>query len=129
TTPSPASMVPSGGILPRNSQYADDADVGAMAKVLLRAAPARRLVIEVDYVSGRRPSQQALDHLKAILQRELAKPDGVVINVDNEITNPRGSYTLNNLLGLERQYRRLHSNGEAATIWIAALNGTYAGGS
>lgn len=100
-----------------------------MAKILLRAAPARRLVIEIDYVSGRRPSTQAVDHLKAILQRELAKPDGIVIDVDSEIANTRESYTLNNLRSLEGQYRGLHSNGDEATIWIAGLNGSYSGGS
>jgi hypothetical protein len=100
-----------------------------MAKIFLRAAPARRLVIEIDYVSGRRPSQQALDHLRSVLQRELAKPEGITLDVDSEITNPRDSYTISNLLSLERQYRTLHSNGEVATIWIAALNGSYAGSS
>jgi len=99
-----------------------------MAKIFLRAAPARRLVIEIDYVSGRRPSAQAVDHLKTILQRELAKPDGIVIDVDSEIANTRESYTLNNLRSLERQYRGLHSNGDEATIWIAGLNGSYSGG-
>jgi hypothetical protein len=112
-----------------SNRYADDAEVGAMARVFLRAAPARQLVIEVDYVAGRRPSQQALDHLKTILERELAKPDGIVIDVDHEITNARDSYSINDLLALERQNRRLHSSGEEATVWIAALNGSYAGGS
>src|SRR2546423_6394725 len=50
--------------------YDDDGGVGAMARVLLRASPARRLVIEIAYVPGRKPTQQALDHLTAILQRE-----------------------------------------------------------
>jgi len=100
-----------------------------MAKILLRAAPAGRLVIEIDYVSGRRPSRQAVDHLKAILERELAKPGGIVIDVDSEITNAQDSYTLNNLIALEHRYRSQRSSGDTATIWIVGLNGSYAGAS
>jgi hypothetical protein len=117
-----------GGAVSANA-YADDAGVGSMARILLRAAPARRLVVEIAHVSGRQPSQQALGHLKAILQRELAKPAGIEFDIDAEITNPRDSYTLSNLLSLESRYRRQHSNGDTATIWIAALNGSYSGGS
>ena len=100
-----------------------------MARIILGASPARRLVIEIAYVAGRRPSQQAVDHLRTILERETSKPDGVIPTFGAELPVTRSSYSLNNLLALEQRYRRLHSNGEVATIWIAALNGDYAGGS
>ncbi len=125
-----------------------------MARIILGASPARRLVIEIAYVAGRRPSQQAVDHLRTILERETSKPDGVRPTFGAELPTTRSSYSLNNLLALEQRYRRLHSsgevatiwiaalklaleqryrrlhsNGEVATIWIAALNGDYAGGS
>ncbi|TMK81227.1 MAG: hypothetical protein E6G46_08150 [Actinobacteria bacterium] len=100
-----------------------------MARIILGASPARRLVIEIAYVAGRRPSQQAVDHLRTILERETSKPDGVRPTFGAELPTTRSSYSLNNLLALEQRYRRLHSSGEVATIWIAALNGDYAGGS
>ena len=100
-----------------------------MARIILGASPARRLVIEIAYVAGHRPSQQAVDHLRTILERETSKPDGVRPTFGAELPTTRSSYSLNNLLALEQRYRRLHSSGEVATIWIAALNGDYAGGS
>ena len=100
-----------------------------MARIILGASPARRLVIEIAYVAGRRPSQQAVDHLRTILERETSKPDGVRPTFGAELPTTRSSYSLNNLLALEQRYRRLHSSGEVATIWIAALNGDYAAGS
>lgn len=100
-----------------------------MARIILGASPARRLVIEIAYVSGRRPSQQAVDHLTTILKRETVKSEGIVATFDAQLPGTRSSYSLNNILALEQRYRRLHSNGEVATIWIAALNGDYAGGS
>ncbi|HEV2686237.1 MAG TPA: hypothetical protein VGW79_06335 [Actinomycetota bacterium] len=100
-----------------------------MARALLKDSPARRLVVEVTYVEGRRPTKQALDHLISILQREAVKPDGVFDMFDDPIPATKSSYSLNDLVGLEARYRRLHSTGSVATIWIAALNGSYAGGS
>jgi hypothetical protein len=97
-----------------------------MAHVLLRAAPARRLVIEVAYVAGRKPTQQALDHLTRILRREAFKPDGIITTIGAQIPSSSSSYSLADIVGLESKYRHLHSGGSVATIWIAALNGGYA---
>ena len=108
--------------------YEDDAAVGSMARVLLQAAPATRLVVEIAAVPGRRPTQQALDHLDAILQRELEKPSGITFVDGAQLPDNKSSYSLNDLTGLEARYRKLHSGGDTVTVWIAALNGAYAGG-
>jgi hypothetical protein len=100
-----------------------------MARTILRTSPARRLVVEITYAEGRRPAQASIDHLIAILQRETSKPDGIIQQVDDPITATKSTYTLSDLIALEARDRRLHSTGSVATIWIAALNGSYAGGS
>lgn len=100
-----------------------------MARTILRRSPARRLVVEITYVEGKRPTQASVDHLIGILQRETAKPDGVLSTFDDPIPATKSSYTLADLVGLESRYRRLHSSASVATVWIAALNGDYAGGS
>ena len=106
--------------------YDDDGGVGAMARVLLRASPARRLVIEIAYVPGRKPTQQALDHMTAILRREALKPDGILTTIGAQLPDSSTSYSLQDLVRLESTYRHLYSSGSVATIWIAALNGDYA---
>jgi hypothetical protein len=105
--------------------YDDDGSVGAMARILLGASPARRLVIEVAYVPGRKPTQQALDHITTILRREAIKPDGIFTTIGAQLPDSTSSYSLEDLVGLESKYRRLHSGGSVATVWIAALNGDY----
>jgi len=99
-----------------------------MSRVILRGSPARRLVIEITYVSGRKPSQESIDHLVSILRRETVKNDGIITTFDDPIPITKDSYSLDDLVGLEARYRRLHSTGSVATIWIAALNGNYANG-
>jgi hypothetical protein len=97
-----------------------------MARVLLRAAPARRLLVEIASVQGEQPSQQALDHLEAILQREASKPEGISFVAGAQLPRDKTSYSLQDLADLEARYRRYHSSGSTATIWIAGLNGSYA---
>src|SRR5258708_28403527 len=109
--------------------YDDDGGVGVMARALLRASPARRLVIEIAYVPGRKPTQQALDHMTAILRREALKPDGILTTIGAQLPDSSGSYSLQDLVRLESKYRHLYSSGSVATIWIAALNGDYSGAS
>jgi hypothetical protein len=100
-----------------------------MARILLRASPAKRLVVEIASVAGREPSQQATDHLTTILRRESDKPNGVAVVAGARLPGDRDSYSLNDLVSLEQHYRRVHSSGDTVAVWIAALNGQYAGDS
>jgi len=59
----------------------------------------------------------------------MVKPDAVIPTFDDPIPATKTSYSLHDLVALELRYRRLHSGGSVATIWIVALNGDYAGGS
>ena len=98
-----------------------------MAKTYLRASPARSLVVEVDWVSGRLPSAGALSHLEAILKRELVKPDGVDVRLGAEMSATTTSWTLEDLVAAERRFRAERSGGSRATIWLAYLGGSLSG--
>ena len=128
-TTRPGSTVSKGPVTGTETTYEDDAGVGAMARAILRGSPARRLVIEITYVTGRKPAQDSIGHLVTILRRETVKNDGIIETYDDPIPASKSSYSLNDLVGLEARYRRLHSTGSVATIWIAALNGSFAGDS
>jgi len=97
-----------------------------MATVYLRPTLATSLVVEVDWVRGREPSQTALDHLASVLDRELNKPAGIEVVRGNEIANPTSEYTLADLQAVERANRDHHSTGSVSTMWFAELNGSFA---
>jgi hypothetical protein len=109
------------------SPYDDDANVGAMARAILRSSPAKNVYIEIAYAPGERPSQEALDHVRSVLEREAAKPVAVEISNLPALPGNKSSYSLNDLADLESKYRSMHSRESVATIWIAALNGSYSG--
>lgn len=103
--------------------YADGGAVGQMALAYLRSSPARRLVVEVDYVSGRAPSSSALDHLAAILRREARKPDGVLVQRGDELPAQRTRYSLEDIARIEGEQRDARSDGSVATMYLLYLNG------
>ncbi|MGH2783691.1 MAG: hypothetical protein ACRDJ1_00330 [Actinomycetota bacterium] len=118
-----------GGTVPGSAPpitYAELAAVGAMAKTYLQASPARSLLVEVDWMSGRKPATSSLAHLESILRRELAKPDGVDVRFGNEMATTRSSWTVDDLVVAERQFRGERSGGTRVTMWVAFLGGSFA---
>jgi hypothetical protein len=123
--PAPGST--SGGSAPAPSMsYPELAAVGAMAKTYLQASPASALVVEVDWMSGRKPSSSALAHLESILKRELAKPGGIDVRLGAEMATTDTSWTVDDLVAAERAFRAEHSGGSRVTMWIAYLGGSLA---
>lgn len=101
--------------------YRDDAGVGDMARRYLQVSPATRVAVEIDFVRGRRPSSDAMAHVRAILARETGKP--VTVTADDEIPAGDGTTTFAQIAALERAHRDTHSSGGTATMWIAYLDG------
>jgi len=97
-----------------------------MAKTYLRSSPATSLIVEVDWVKGRSPSQTSLDHLTAILRRELDKPSGIVVERGNEIPSGKSQWSIGELVALESANRARHSGGTRATMWIGFVDGAFA---
>jgi hypothetical protein len=127
TKGAPAPGSTSGGSAPAPStSYQELAAVGAMAKTYLQASPASSLVVEVDWMSGRKPSSSALAHLESILKRELAKPGGIDVRLGAEMATTDTSWTVDDLVAAEKAFRAEHSGGSRVTMWIAYLGGSFA---
>jgi hypothetical protein len=97
-----------------------------MARSYLRASPASRLVVEVDWVAGREPGATALDHLRRVLADVCDKPGGVIVERGGEIASARSSYGRSDITSLERANRSRRSAGDTATMWVVYLNGSFA---
>ena len=88
----------------------------------LRKEEFTSLLVEVDYVAGRRPSEAALDALQDALETHLDKPDGVGIVVDDEIPSQGApTWTYEAAEALEVRYRdhyRDFDRGEAVLYFL-----------
>ena len=79
-------------------------------------------------MSGRKPGTGALAHLESILKRELAKPGGVDVRLGAEMATSRTSWTVDDLVAAEKQFRAEHSGGSRVTMWIGYVGGEFAEG-
>lgn len=111
---------------PRGPSYDDDGSLGSMVRTYLRASPAAKLVVEVDYVKGRAPSSRALSHLASVLRDVADKPGGITVEPGNEIAAGKDRWTTEDLAALERSHRSARSAGATVTMWIVYVGGVYA---
>lgn len=102
---------------------------GDWAREFLQPDPYSELVFEVDYVSGERPSNTAMSLLEQRAKEHLRKPDGVTVNLDDEISESRDQWTTQQIRDLESRHRDRTKSGSTAIMYIVYLDGRFAGGS
>ena len=61
-----------------------------LARQYIQSEPYTQLVLEVDYVTGMRPTEKVIDELVLGLEPLLDKPDGIEVVLDEELS-PRGT--------------------------------------
>lgn len=122
----PASTPPASRPGAPANPYQDFGALGAMARTYLRASPARRLVLEVAWVTGREPNQGTLDHLARLLGDVADKPGGVNVIRGRSIASSKESYRVQDIRDLESRNRGRFSGGDTVTMWLVYLNGSFA---
>lgn len=108
---------------------APHAQPGDMALDYVTGGTYHSLVIEVDYVKGAKPSEDALRRMREIFLLRLDKPGGVEYVLDTEVPpeQARARWQIGDILVLEAQHRRNFTgdaaNRNTAVIWVVYLNG------
>tara|TARA_R110002096_G_scaffold237751_7_gene428656 strand:- start:11430 stop:12188 length:759 start_codon:yes stop_codon:yes gene_type:complete len=100
--------------------------VGSSANGFLSSTDFTQLIIEIDYVKGFKPSQNALDDLKTFLNARLNKPSGISIILDDEIPSPGNTtFTSQQVYELEKQHRNTFSMKNTIAAYFLVLDGAY----
>lgn len=106
--------------------YSHTRNPGESARDFLSDEEFTSLTVEVDYVEGLAPSQEALDSLRVFLERRLNKPDGVSITLDDAIASPGGSpYSADEIRDLEGTHRDSFTAGGDLAAYYLFLDGRY----
>tara|TARA_R110000868_G_scaffold306734_1_gene568056 strand:+ start:88635 stop:89393 length:759 start_codon:yes stop_codon:yes gene_type:complete len=106
--------------------YSHTEDVGTSANDFLSSSSFTSLVIEVDYVIGYKPSQNALTNLKIFLESRLNKPGGITITLDDEIPSlGKSSYSAQDAYNLEKEHRNRYSDGVELASYFIVLDGQF----
>lgn len=97
-------------------KYSHKENPGFSAPDFLSDENFTKLEIEIDYMQGYEPNEEALDSLEAFLERRLNKKS-VSIMMPTEIPAAGNSnYTANDIRELESQYRNEYSSVEDSTL-------------
>ncbi len=83
------------------------------------------LVVEIDYVAGKKPPQSALNMLKDRLSECLAKPGGIEVRFDEEIPGGGSPYTADELVALRDKWKDAKHGDGQASAWVVYLDGRY----
>ncbi len=98
--------------------------LGDFAKSYLQGGKYKRIIIEIDYVEGYRPSAQAQDILRNRINLYCDKPDGEVIFQD-AITTSQSQYTDEDILDIEDKHRTYDKTSSDIVIYVLYLDGEY----
>ena len=111
---------------PSHSSYPHFDKVGTSAIDLLTNNRFSSLTLEIDFVTGTKPSNQALDSLTSFLGEYLNKPNGISIILDDEIPSPeRSDFQLQHIKKLEKKYRDEYSTASNLAVYLLVLDGAY----
>lgn len=98
---------------------------GASAADLLRADKYTSLIVEVQYMEGFRPDEQAMINLKEFLQDHLHKPGGVVF-MQQQIPAVQDSVlTSEQVDSIRKVSRKIHTRNKRIAIYIVYTNGKH----
>jgi len=102
-----------------------DRSVGASANELLSSSKYKSLTVEVQYMPGFAPDNNALTQLQQFLSNHLNKPGGITITT-RQIAAASGT-TLNaqQVHQIEKQNRSEFSNSDGIAVYILYTNGEY----
>lgn len=112
---------------PEQEPYSHTLNPGASARDLLSAEAFTRLTVEMDWVEGMQPSQEAVDSLRTFLERRLNKPGGITLFFDDAIPSPGPDdrYSADEIRALEAEHRDTFTEGNAIAAYYVFMDGRF----
>jgi hypothetical protein len=102
---------------------------GSSANDLLGENTFTKIVVEIVYVVGFKPTTTTINSFKSFLQNRLHKSDGIQI-IQREIDVPASStHSVNDIIALETTHRTKYNNNNEIAVFAFFANGEYAGNS
>ena len=102
---------------------------GTSANDLLAENTFTKIIVEIVYIAGFKPTTTTINSFKSFLQNRLHKSGGIQI-LQREIPSPGMSpYSVNDIIALETTHRTKYNNNNEIAVFAFFLNAEYAGNS
>lgn len=86
-----------------------------------------KLVVEIVYVDGHKPTDDAVQYMTNVLNDRLSKPKGIEIRFKQIPSPGYSAYTLSDIRELEKEYREYFPKQETLSAFILFADADYAG--
>ncbi|MCA0154429.1 zinc metalloprotease [Winogradskyella vincentii] len=100
--------------------------VGSSANDILDQSIYTELIIEVAYLDGTEPTDDALNYSLSFLESRANKPDGISIQKKKISIDQKEAYSIEEIKAIERQHRVYYNTEGRLSVWILFINGTSA---
>lgn len=110
---------------PQEENYSHIKNPGTSANDFLADSSFTNLIVEVDYMPGYAPNEEALDSLKAFFQQRLHK-NSITIKEPTEIpSGEKDRYSANEIRDLEEEQRSTFTKGDTLAAYFVIVDGRY----
>lgn len=107
-----------------NSKSANLKSLGASAQDLLTDSDFTSMKIEMVYVEGNRPTDQAISLFKEFLMDRIYKPDGINFVLRSVPSSGKAPFAIEEIAEIERKERTAYNVGDEIAIWIYFADGS-----
>ncbi len=107
-----------------NDRSANLKSLGASASELLSDAIYTSMDIEIVYVEGNRPTDEAINIFRSFLNSRVYKPDGININLRSVNSSGKAPFTIEEIVEIERNERTSYTVGDEIAVWIYFADGS-----
>ncbi|AVR45728.1 hypothetical protein C7S20_10940 [Christiangramia fulva] len=96
---------------------------GASASDLLSDDYYTSLHLEIAYVEGYKPSDQALSILSNFFQKRIYKPDGITMEMHSVASSGKSPFSIEEIADIEKKQRTKYNSGDEIVVWIYFADG------
>ncbi len=105
--------------------YNHEDQPGSSAVDFLASEDFENLVIEIDYMEGYEPTDEAINNLKSFLENRLKKSSITIMSPSSIEAGGQSSYTANEVRDLEQEHRSEFSEENTLAAYVIILDGEY----
>ena len=96
---------------------------GSSANDLLSANTFKKMIVELSYIEGFKPSDAAINNFKSFITNRTNKPEGVTFSIKEIVATNKEVYTLDEVVALEKTNRTTYNSDTTIAVWVLFING------
>lgn len=97
--------------------------MGSWGSQLLTASEFKSMHIEIGYVEGYKPEDEALDMLKDFLEKRIHKPEGIEFSLKSLSSSNKAPFDRDDWESIEDENREIYNSGDKLAVWIYFADG------